>query len=394
MRGWAASGSLPSMHLTTAVLLLIPSVALGASRLLPVQGALRSAAGLPVSDGHYGVVVALYTLPQGGTPVYTEAHVAVSVVDSTFSLELGGLTPLDGALFESEVALYVGVTVEAEPELPRTALRHVPYAVRADFAGWLECTGCVDTNDLAADVLAPFARLEQLSPVAFSGAYDAITGRPTLVAVGQECQPGQVVVGIDGNGAVTCGADKDTTYTGAQFATSGQSCSPGDVVTGVGSDGKVACAKDQNNSYDGTHFALSAQNCALGTVVSAIAANGLITCTSVGAAPVGSIVAFHKDLAGTPNLPAGWMACSGQTVSDPTSPYNGVTLPNLNGTQRFLRGATSSGVVGGAETHTHSFTQTTNDHAPDASHSTDGSITNPAEHLPPFMNVVWIIRVR
>jgi hypothetical protein len=113
-----------------------------------------------------------------------------------------------------------------------------------------------------------------------------------------------------------------------------------------------------------------------------------------GMAPIGSIIAWHKSLSGTPVLPAGWLECNGQRVSDPASPYNGVNLPNLNGDNRFLRGNTSSGATGGSTTHTHSFSQTSSDYAPDASHFTDGSLTNPANHLPPYFDIAWIIRIK
>lgn len=64
-----------------------------------------------------------------------------------------------------------------------------------------------------------------------------------------------------------------------------------------------------------------------------------------GFMPVGSIVAWHKSFTNTPALPAGWMECNGQAVSDASSPYNGQTLPNLNGEARFLRGSSTSGVT-------------------------------------------------
>ena len=65
---------------------------------------------------------------------------------------------------------------------------------------------------------------------------------------------------------------------------------------------------------------------------------------SYGVMPIGSIVAWHKNLVGTPALPTGWAECNGQTISDAASPYNGTALPNLNGEARFLRGSTTSGV--------------------------------------------------
>lgn len=83
----------------------------------------------------------------------------------------------------------------------------------------------------------------------------------------------------------------------------------------------------------------------------------------VGAAPIGSIIAWHKSFSGTPSLPWGWMECNGQIVNDTESPYHGQALPNLNGTftteagttsfaGRFLRGATTSGIFSSDQTNT------------------------------------------
>jgi len=63
--------------------------------------------------------------------------------------------------------------------------------------------------------------------------------------------------------------------------------------------------------------------------------------------PIGSIIAWHKDKTGVPALPAGWVECNGQTLSNPDSPLDGQDIPNLNGNNRFLRGNNSSGGTGG-----------------------------------------------
>ncbi|MEQ1733065.1 MAG: hypothetical protein ABL940_05295 [Bacteroidia bacterium] len=115
---------------------------------------------------------------------------------------------------------------------------------------------------------------------------------------------------------------------------------------------------------------------------------------SSGGVPIGSIQAWAKSMPGTPALPVGWVECNGAVLSDVASPYNGQTIPNLNGTSRFLQGAATSGGTGGSATHSHTFTQTGADYAPDASHFTDGSIADPSSNLPPFFNVVWIMRVK
>jgi len=70
-------------------------------------------------------------------------------------------------------------------------------------------------------------------------------------------------------------------------------------------------------------------------------------------APVGTVASWLKTLTGTPALPDNWTECDGSVVSDGDSVYDGETLPDLNGDNRFLRGSSSSGSTGGAATHTH-----------------------------------------
>jgi hypothetical protein len=60
--------------------------------------------------------------------------------------------------------------------------------------------------------------------------------------------------------------------------------------------------------------------------------------------PVGSIVAWHKQMPGTKTLPKNWVECNGQVISDKASPLNNQATPNLNGGGLFLRGAAQSGV--------------------------------------------------
>lgn len=72
-----------------------------------------------------------------------------------------------------------------------------------------------------------------------------------------------------------------------------------------------------------------------------------------GMVPIGSIIAWHGNLAGVGALPPGWVRCVGGTVNNTASPINGRAIPNLNnGTTsrsgdassgRFLRGSTVSG---------------------------------------------------
>ena len=58
--------------------------------------------------------------------------------------------------------------------------------------------------------------------------------------------------------------------------------------------------------------------------------------TSAGNVPIGGITMFFGN---QDELPANWKICNGQQVEDPESPFNGTSLPNLQGL--FVRGAES-----------------------------------------------------
>ena len=61
--------------------------------------------------------------------------------------------------------------------------------------------------------------------------------------------------------------------------------------------------------------------------------------------PVGSIIAWHKDMPGTPPELVGWAPCNGQEVTDDRSPFHGKKMPDLNNQGLFLRGSASSGTT-------------------------------------------------
>lgn len=117
----------------------------------------------------------------------------------------------------------------------------------------------------------------------------------------------------------------------------------------------------------------------------------------------------------TPKLADGWVECSGQTVSDADSPYNGVAVPNLNGTTDATtytlagRGSSVTGTLGGAATYQW-FDTSGNTY--DSSGGTFADVQYAtvagsgtyfvlapgqnayAKGLPPHMRVIWIIRIK
>jgi len=139
--------------------------------------------------------------------------------------------------------------------------------------------------------------------------------------------------------------------------------------------------------------------------------NQVYVCNGVWASlslsvPIGSIIAWHKSFVNTPALPSGWVECNGQVLSDSNSPYNGQTIPNLNGNARFLRGGSTSGTLQADElkSHTHGFSSgigTATEHGnntPKAGEWVDGTYyvnyTGGSETRPINMSVVWIMRVK
>ena len=66
---------------------------------------------------------------------------------------------------------------------------------------------------------------------------------------------------------------------------------------------------------------------------------------------IGGVFAWLKSMVGVPSLPPEYQECDGSAITDPLSPMVGQNTPDLNSTQRFLRGAATSGASGGADNH-------------------------------------------
>jgi len=109
--------------------------------------------------------------------------------------------------------------------------------------------------------------------------------------------------------------------------------------------------------------------------------------------PVGGVLAWLKTYTNTPALPSGYVECNGQTLSDAGSVYNGQVIPNLNGNNYFLEGNSTSGGTGGGSTHNHTPTNEAAGYNSGGSNYPLDSIAS-ANNLPPYYNVVWVLRVK
>ena len=90
--------------------------------------------------------------------------------------------------------------------------------------------------------------------------------------------------------------------------------------------------------------------------------------TGRGIIPVGGVIALMANLTGITDVTAttaadanGFVVCGGQTISDGTSPMDGVTIPNINNSV-FLMGHSTAGTTGGNNTLNLSHSHTVNSH--------------------------------
>ncbi len=279
-----------------AVLLLLSLPARAeAPAAIPLQGVLTDPQGYPIV-GQVTVHFALYPSKASLVALWSETQ-ELTLKDGLFTAYLGADTQLDLGLFSDNDEMWLGITVENDPEMARISLGSSPYAAFAEHCG------TVPVHQHTADELA-----EALPEGLLQGP--------------QKCEVGQVVTGFDAEGNVLCEADQDTTYTGQDFAKSDQWCDEGKVVSGLTPNGTLQCVAQEGTTYSGADFALSNQGCQGTDKVSGIGPDGLLTCapdkgktytgadfvTSGQACPEGQVVK-----AADAN---GKLSCSGLTGAD------------------------------------------------------------------------------
>ncbi|MEC9072763.1 MAG: hypothetical protein VX938_10305, partial [Myxococcota bacterium] len=186
---------------TTAALMFFSGLASAAVPLeLPVQGVLRDNAGLPVAEDVFEMTFALYDGPDAVAPVWTEARVpadgescvttpeaCVHVTGGVFHVNLGSGEPLGLEILKANPGLWLGVTVETDPELPRRPLGSAPYARHAQdaaSASSVNCSGCLEV-----EMLSDGAR-ETLTQAALTAVEEAGFAKQADLVVGEGNLPG------------------------------------------------------------------------------------------------------------------------------------------------------------------------------------------------------------
>ncbi len=93
---------------------------------LSIQGILKKSNGVAVHDGAYSMTFQLYTVPVGGSAIWTETQPQVEVSSGIYSATLGNVTPLN---IPFNQLYYLGVTVGSTELTPRNLLTTAPYAL-------------------------------------------------------------------------------------------------------------------------------------------------------------------------------------------------------------------------------------------------------------------------
>ncbi len=141
---------------TTRIMAVVLTVCLWAAPVLAewgppeiaVQGLLTNLADEAV-DGPVDLTFSVYQGVGGQVAEWTETHVGVPLVFGHFDLVLGTVNPLDDPpVFEEFDDLWVGISVDGGPELPRARLAAVGYAMQARHAEYCgSLTGSVCEQD-------------------------------------------------------------------------------------------------------------------------------------------------------------------------------------------------------------------------------------------------------
>jgi len=109
------------------ILWLAASVFADVPRLVSYQGRITDTGGSPVTGGH-NLTFKLYTVPGGGTAIFTETHPVTLDADGLYSVMLGSIVPF-GSVVTFENQYWLGVSLDTDAEMGRYQFGASPYAL-------------------------------------------------------------------------------------------------------------------------------------------------------------------------------------------------------------------------------------------------------------------------
>ncbi|MDD5210248.1 MAG: hypothetical protein PHV36_12730, partial [Elusimicrobiales bacterium] len=116
--------------------------------IISFQGRLTDNLNNPLA-GSYNFDFAIYATPTGGSPLWNETQLGVTVANGVLTAELGSVTPIAETVFAS-AQRYLEITVNGTTLAPRQRLLSVPYAMNAQTFNGKAYDTLVTTNTAQA----------------------------------------------------------------------------------------------------------------------------------------------------------------------------------------------------------------------------------------------------
>lgn len=114
--------------------------------------------------------------------------------------------------------------------------------------------------------------------------------------------------------------------------------------------------------------------------------------------PVGTIIPWNKSLTDVPQrILKYWKECDGSEITEPDSILKGTNAPDLNSTNTFLRGDSTSGLTGGSNTHTHYISDGSGFRLFVSGSAGAGEwegYSSESDNLPEYFDVVYLIKIK
>ncbi len=240
-------------------------------QLITYQGQLLDSTGSLVADGPYAVLFQIYDDPFAGTVMWSSGIRQLEVAGGLMTYLLGDTVPLPHDLFANDTGLWLGVTVNPDPEMtPRQRLTTNAYAyhaLRTDSAGIAEMVkddaitsamivdGTIVTADLADNAVTS-AKIADGTV----GQNDINSGQVQR-RVTQSCGDGSSISYIYEDGSVICEPDDNTTYSsgsGLQLLGTTFSVPTGGITSSHIADATVSAADLATNSVQAAEIASGA----------------------------------------------------------------------------------------------------------------------------------------
>jgi len=228
-------------------LLAGPAMA-AAPKTVVLEGLLTSSGGGVAADGVYDMTFNVYETKTGGSAVWSESA-KVGAKGGQFHHALGSVKALDAGKLAALKSQWIGLKVGTDPEMPRQPLHSAIFALYANWAGKLSCSGCLNASHIASGSIKG-------SSVGFAYAGSKTKGGAATSAEDLKCTgcvsvseikwDGNVDLGTRSLKAASVAANSfigdGSKLTGIKHVT-GECKTAGEVIKGINPDGSLKCVK-------------------------------------------------------------------------------------------------------------------------------------------------------